>query len=206
MKKLKLKPDLGLKSLIFVAVAAVLITADLLTKYFEERYNWHAKIIPNWVEIESGIRNPGCAFSFLNEHPEVGQPILITFTFILLAALVCAFIFLPRRFVILKTSISIVIAGAVGNLVDRLMFRSVRDFFGLNMFGSMTYCNLADFFIVIGVVLAVLDLMFLNDWAVFPLTKTAKEAQAKRKIEEEMEPAAKLSENTDDSGKDSDGE
>lgn len=205
MLKKKLKPDLGLKSLIFVAVAALLVTADLLTKYFEEFYNWHAKPIKNFIEIESGIRNPGCAFSFLNEHPEVGQPILITFTFILLAALIFAFIFLPRRFVVLKTSISIVVAGAVGNLVDRLMFRSVRDFFGLNMFGNMTYCNLADFFIVIGVVLAVLDLMFLNEWAVFPLTKSAKEAQAKRKLEEEMEHAVKPDENYD-GGNSEDGE
>ena len=54
----------------------------------------------------------------------------------------------------------------------------------------MTYCNLADFWIVIGVALAVVDLMFLNEWAVIPLTKKAKAAQAARKAQEEAEKAA----------------
>ena len=73
--------------------------------------------------------------------------------------------------------------------VDRLAFNYVRDWFGLWMFGSIAFCNLADFWIVIGAILAVLDLMFLNDWAVFPLTKRAKAAQQARKEEEDKENA-----------------
>ncbi len=131
-----------------------------------------------------------CAFSFLNNNPQIGQPILITLTFILLALLIFAFICLPERFTVLKTAIAIVIAGAIGNLVDRIAFFYVRDWFGLWMFGGMTFCNFADFWIVIGVALAVIDLMFLNEWAVFPLTKKAKAAQAERKAQEEAEKAA----------------
>lgn len=185
MLKKKLKPQVGKKSLILLAVAAVLVAADLVTKYLEEKFVWSAKIIPGFVEISNSIRNPGCAFSFLNEHPEVGQPVLITLTFVLLAVLIFAFIFMPERFTLLKLAVTMVISGAVGNLVDRLAFRSVRDFFGLNMFGMMTFCNLADFWIVIGTALAVVDLLFLNEWAVFPLTKKAKAAQAAKKAEEE---------------------
>jgi len=185
MLKKKLKPQVGKKSLILLAVAAVLVAADLVTKYLEEKFVWSAKIIPGFIEISNSIRNPGCAFSFLNEHPEVGQPVLISLTFVLLAVLIFAFIFMPERFTLLKLAITVVIAGALGNLVDRLMFRSVRDFFGLNMFGMMTYCNLADFWIVIGTALAVIDLLFLNEWAVFPLTEKAKAAQAAKKAEED---------------------
>lgn len=178
---------MGYLSLLLIAAAVVLVTADLVTKYLEEAFSWKAVIIPGFIEISHGIRNPGCAFSFLNQHPEVGQPLLISMTFVLLAVLIFAFVFLPERYALLKVSLTLIIAGALGNLVDRLMFRSVRDFFGLNMFGMMTYCNLADFWIVIGAIIAVVDLLFLNDVAVFPLTKRAKAAQAARREEEERQ-------------------
>lgn len=192
IKKLKLKPHIGLKSIILIVASVVLLAADLLTKYFEEKNNWQLKIIPGFAEIEGGgiHRNGGCAFSFLNNNPQIGQPILITLTFILLALLIFAFICLPERFTVLKTAIAIVVAGAIGNLVDRIAFFYVRDWFGLWMFGGMTFCNFADFWIVIGVALAVVDLMFLNEWAVFPLTKKAKAAQAERRAQEEAEKAA----------------
>ena len=185
MIKKKIKPNIGVLSIILIVVIALLIASDLVTKHLEEAYHWNKVIIPNFIEINCCKRNPGCAFSFLDENPEIGQPILITVTFLMLAVVIFMFIVLPERFVILKVASSLIIAGAVGNLVDRLMLREVRDWFGLNMFGSMTSCNLADFFIVIGAILAVADLLFLNEWAVFPLTKKSREIQAERKREEE---------------------
>lgn len=197
MQKKKLKPHYGKSGIILTIVAAILVAVDLITKFLAKKFAWQTVIIPNFIEIDATIpNNPGCAFSFLNEHPEIGQPILITFTFVLLVLLVFGLLYLPERFLLLKTSVSIVIAGAIGNLVDRLAFRSVRDFFGLWMFGNMTYCNIADFLIVIGAILAVVDLLFLNEWAVFPLTKKAKAAQLARKEEE------KKREENDNSGTD----
>lgn len=191
----KLKPQFGVLTVILLVTIAVLIAADLVTKYLEEQYVWHATIIPNFIEIKSGIHNPGCAFSFLDDNPQIGQPLLITVTFILLAVMIFGFIFMPNRFVALKVAVSLIIAGAIGNLVDRLSFWYVRDWFGLNMFGTLAYCNFADFWIVIGAVLAVLDLMFLNEWAVFPLTKAAKAAQAARKEEEKRQETVAAEEN-----------
>lgn len=190
MLKRKLKPQIGVKSIILIAVCALLITADLLTKYYEEAFFWNVAIIEGWIEIACR-RNPGCAFSFLDENPAIGQPILITLTVLMLAVLIFIFIFTPERCTLLKTAVAIVTAGAIGNLVDRFMFREVRDFIGLNMLfnGDLVYCNLADFCIVIGAALAVIDLLFFNDWAVFPLTKRAKEAQKKRREEEAAEAA-----------------
>lgn len=196
MLKKKLKPHIGVKSIILIAVCAALIALDLLTKFFAKFYDWDVVIIRGWIELDGSIpNNPGCAFSFLNEHPEIGQPIFISLTFVLLVALVGAFVLLPERFTLMKVTIAIVVAGAIGNLVDRLAFRSVRDFIGLNMqFDTerLVYCNIADFCVVIGAILAVLDLMFLDEWAVFPLTKRAKAAQAKRKEEESKKNESRL--------------
>ena len=185
MFKNKIKPNIGILSLILIGVIALLIASDLVTKHLEEAYHWNKVIIPNLVEINCCKRNPGCAFSLLNENPEVGQPILITVTFIMLIVVAFMFVVLPERFVILKIASTLVISGAVGNLVDRLMLHEVRDWFGLNMFGNMTSCNFADFFIVIGSILAIVDLLFLNEWAVLPLTKRAKEIQAQKKLADE---------------------
>ena len=178
----KLKVHIGWKSLILIGVCVALVLVDLLTKIFEEKNGWSFTVIPNFIEVESGSRNPGCAFSFL-ANASWGQTFLIVMTFFMLAALFVVFIFMPERLLILKIAVSMITAGAIGNLIDRIAFREVRDFVGLNMFGNMVSCNFADFWIVLGTVVAVVDLLFLNEWALFPLTKKAKEAQASKKEE-----------------------
>lgn len=176
----KLKVHIGWKSLLLIGVCVALVLVDLLTKIFEEKDGWNFTVIPNFIEVASGSRNPGCAFSFL-ANAEWGQSFLIAMTFILLAVLVVFYIFLPERFILLKVAVSMIVAGAVGNLIDRIAFREVRDFVGINMFGNMVSCNFADFWIVIGTVIAVIDILFINEWALIPLSKSAKAAQAKHK-------------------------
>ncbi len=179
-KKLKLKLNIGKLSAILIAVCVALVLADLLTKIYEERQGWNFAVIPGFLEVASGSRNPGCAFSFLAEA-SWGQPLLISLTFIFLPVVIFIFAVLPERFYLLKVALCMIAAGAIGNLIDRLAYMEVRDFIELNMFGSMTSCNLADFWIVLGAVLAVADILFFNEAAVIPLTKTARSAQAKRK-------------------------
>ncbi len=191
----KLKVHIGWKSLILIGVCVVLVVIDLLTKIFEERDGWNFTVIPNFIEVASGSRNPGCAFSFLSDA-EWGQTFLIVITFIMLAVLTAVFVILPERFLNLKISLCLIYAGAVGNLIDRIAFREVRDFVGINMFGNMVSCNFADFWIVFGTVLAVIDIMFLNEWALIPLTKKAKEAQAKHK-EENLSEQSEISDTAD---------
>lgn len=176
------KSNLKLKSLIYAAVVGILILIDLLTKFYEEKDGWNFNVIPKFIEVRSGSRNPGCAFSFLAEAAW-GQTFLIVATFIMLIAVLAVFFVLPERFIIFKVSLSLIFGGAIGNLVDRLAFRQVRDFVDINMFGNMVSCNFADFWIVFGTVLAVVDILFFNEWAVFPLTKSAKEAQQKKQEE-----------------------
>lgn len=182
----KLRVNIGWKSLVLIGVCIILILIDLLTKIFEERYSesWTFKVIPKFIEFEAGHRNPGCAFSFL-ANASWGQGFLIGMTFVLLALLIAVYVFLPERFIILKVALSMIVAGAIGNLIDRIAYREVRDFVGVNMFGNMVYCNFADFWITFGTALAILDIMFLNEWALIPLTKKAKEAQKKQKGEEQ---------------------
>ena len=194
LKKLKL--NIGWKSLILIGVCVVLVLIDLLTKIFEERDNWNFTVIPKFIVVASGSRNPGCAFSFLAEAAW-GQTFLIVVTFIMLAVLIAVFTVLPERFILLKVAISMITAGAVGNLIDRIAYREVRDFIGINMFGSMVSCNFADFWIVFGTIVAIIDILFINEWALIPLTKQAKAAQAKKSEQPQPEVNADVVETTD---------
>ena len=184
-KKLKLKPHFGKVSAILIAVFIVLLTVDLVLKYCEEKYGWNFTVIPKFIWVESGSRNTGAAFSFLADT-EWGRIFFIVLTFIMLGVMIAAFIFLPERFIGLKTSLAMIASGALGNLIDRLAFAYVRDFVWMNIFGSYACCNFADFYIVLGVVLAAVDMLFFNEWSVFPLTKKAKAVQ-KAKAEKEKE-------------------
>ena len=180
----KIKFNIGWKSLILIGVCVALILVDLLTKIFEERDSWNFIVIPKLIEVESGSRNPGCAFSFLADAAW-GQIFLIIMTFLLLVVLVAGFIIMPEKHLLLKISLCLIISGAIGNLIDRIAYREVRDFVNVNIFGSMAACNFADFWIVFGTIIAVIAMLFIDEWSVFPLTKSAKAAQEKRKQESE---------------------
>ncbi len=171
-----LKIQVSKKTLIFLGVFIILLACDLITKHLEEAFAWNFTFIPNLIWVESGHRNSGASFSFLADVAW-GQPLLKALTIVLILALIIAFFLIPERFTLLKLAIVLVIAGAIGNLVDRFMFDEVRDFVWLWMIFTEACCNFADFWIVIGVALIVVDMMFLNEWAVFPMTKKAKAAQ-----------------------------
>ena len=191
-KKFKLKVHFGKVSAILIAVFAVLLTTDLVLKFCEEKYNWNFTVIPKLIWVESGSHNYGAAFSFLSDT-EWGRIFFIVLTFIMLGVMVAAFLLLPERFVGFKTALAMLASGALGNLIDRLAFGYVRDFVWVNIFGNWACCNFADFWIVFGVIWAVIDIMFLNEWAVLPLTKSAREAAKKRELAEKEK-----AENTED--------
>ena len=182
-KKLKLKIHFGKVSAILIAVFAVLLTADLVLKFCEEKYGWNFTVIPKLIWVESGSHNYGAAFSFLSDT-EWGRIFFIVLTFVMLGVMTAAFVLLPERFVGFKTAIVMIASGALGNLIDRLAFGYVRDFVWVNIFGNWACCNFADFWIVFGVIWAVIDILFINEWAVLPLTKSAKEAAKNRELAE----------------------
>lgn len=177
----KLKISIGKSGAILIAVFAALLALDLILKYCEEAYKWDFTVIPKFIEVSYGSRNTGAAFSFLADT-EWGRVFFIVLTFIMLAAMIFGFLILPKRFVILKTALVMVASGALGNLVDRLAFAYVRDFVWMNVFGNWACCNFADFYIVLGVILAIVDVLFLDEWAVFPLTKKAKERVERKEL------------------------
>lgn len=178
LKKL-FKIQFGVKSAIILAFFVLLLASDLILKWAEEAYDWNFTVIPNWIWVESGVRNNNIAFGlgetvFATASGKIGL-IVATSLFCLVLALV--WLFIPERFTFLKVCLAMIVAGAIGNVVDRAIFFNVRDFVWLNMLFTDACCNFADFWIVIGAVLMMVDIAFLDEFALIPLTKKAKEAQ-----------------------------
>ncbi len=102
------------------------------------------------------VYNPGAAFSFLADQGGWQN------TFLVLAVAVSAYLvraILRDEFATLgKTGAAMIIGGALGNVIDRLIHGHVVDFL-LFYWQNWFYpaFNIADSFICVGAVLAVLD-------------------------------------------------
>lgn len=178
----RIKANFGIKSAVFIGIFAVMLAADLITKYCAEQYGWNFTIIPSFIVVVNVVHNDGASLS-MGSGTTWAQPLFIAITFIMIPVFIAAALLLPKRANLLKFCIYMALAGALGNLVDRLAFGYVRDFISMD-WGFVDYvCNLADVWLMVGLVIAVIDLLFLNEWAVFPLTKRARSAQKKREEE-----------------------
>ena len=141
---------------IILIVAAVVL--DQLTKFlitFNMQLGAQIPVIDKFFYI-TYWRNKGAAWGIFQN----GRLIFIPFTII--AAIVLAYVLVKADNKMLKLSVSLILAGAVGNLIDRTFHGSVVDF--LQFFiGSYEFpvFNVADMSVVIGTgILAVYMLFF----------------------------------------------
>ncbi len=166
-------------------IFAVFLAVDLITKAWAE-----------WYELAFGldqpdyflgivkltyVQNRGIAFGIASDDPFV-MAIITGVTFLLAFLLIVAFFTIFRNNMPVRICLAVVEAGAVGNIIDRFTLGYVRDFIDVRLILSYV-CNLADIYIVFGVVVLVFIILFIGKNAVFPLTKKWRE-QAKKEDEE----------------------
>lgn len=145
--------------LIDLLIAAVLLSFDQFTKYL---VTLHLKNRPALVLIDGVLElqyfeNTGIAFSLFQNRKSF---ILITGFFVL--ALVLFFLFrVPRqkKFRAVHVLMSMLIAGALGNIVDRIRFDYVVDFISFVLIHYPIF-NVADCYIVVSAILLFLLFMF----------------------------------------------
>jgi len=131
------------------------VIADQLIKYVvTARTLLHQSIVlfPGFLSI-THIRNSGAAFSMFSGHNAILALIGITF-------IVFIGYYLPRlarKSLWGGLSVALIMAGALGNLIDRMMRGYVIDYIDVKWFSIF---NLADVYINIGVALLILLLIF----------------------------------------------
>lgn len=156
---------LSIKYRILVLIAPVILIFDQWTKILitsNFSYGESLPIIPGFFSL-TYIRNKGAAFGFLSTaHPEFRVPFFFIVPSLALITVMYLIHKLPSTNRLLSTAFSLVMGGAVGNLLDRLNYGYVVDFLDFN-FGTYHYpsFNVADSAICVGVALMVWD-MFTN--------------------------------------------
>ncbi len=99
------------------------------------------------------IHNPGAAFGL-----NIGSPLIHTVVSIVaLSILVYLFWTMPRQNRLLRFALTLVLGGAVGNIIDRFRLEAVIDFFDFGI-GALRWpiFNFADSFVTVGIFLLAL--------------------------------------------------
>lgn len=142
----------------WLALACGILLADQLTKYVVIQHFTVSKVI----EVTSFfnlvlVYNAGAAFSFLSDASGWQREFFIAI------ALIAAvwIIYLLRRYgkqTLFCFALSLVLAGALGNVIDRILFGSVVDFLDFHAYGyHWPAFNVADSAISLGAALLIWD-------------------------------------------------
>lgn len=144
--------------MIYFFIIAALTIIDQWIKYLTETYlkPIHSyPIIQNVFHLTYG-RNTGAAFSILQGK----QTFLIILTSITIAALL---FYMARNVkdgsILLKLSITFIIGGALGNLIDRVRLNYVVDLYDFILINFPVF-NTADIFVVLGTIGLACTLLF----------------------------------------------
>jgi signal peptidase II len=146
----------------WIAIGA-LVVADQLTKLLVVReipLHESVTVVPGLLDL-THVRNTGAAFGFLNAVEFPGKPVVIVLVALLALAGVAAYAaHLPREHKWARVGLLAVIAGAAGNLIDRVRQGYVVDFVDAYWNGWHFWAfNVADAAITVGVAIIILDLL-----------------------------------------------
>ena len=157
--------------IIWMVVALVIVAADQLTKWaIVEWVALYDKVPLNSFVNLTHQRNPGAAFSFLADAGGWHRWFFVT----LAAGVSCVIAVWLWRIrhqgqAVLGAGLALVLGGAVGNLIDRINHGYVVDFIDVYYRDwHWPAFNLADSAITCGVVLMLIDGLFLSSSAKQP--------------------------------------
>jgi signal peptidase II len=148
-----------------IAVSILIVVLDQITKW----------VILKWVPLYDKIavtsfinithqHNRGAAFSFLADASG-WQRWFFTGLAVVVSAAIVVWLWRIRkeRPLVLSTGLSLVLGGAVGNVIDRIRFGYVVDFIQVLIAGwPFPSFNVADSAITVGAGLLIVDALFIS--------------------------------------------
>jgi|APSaa5957512535_1039671.scaffolds.fasta_scaffold90592_2 signal peptidase II len=146
----------------FFLLSAVLVIFDQLSKHYitaNFTYGVPQQIL-SWLNF-TWINNTGAAFSFLADMGGWQRWFLSGVSIIASIALGVWLVVTPSQQWLLRLTIALILGGAFGNLIDRVMLGFVVDFISVHYDKKYYFAtfNIADSAISIGVVLLLIDMI-----------------------------------------------
>ena len=145
-----------LYKLIYPVLIILLVVLDLFSKdyaannfLFSQSYSTFIPFIDFLL-----IYNSGIAFGIFDGYGNLASNLLLVITIFILIYLIR--LLAKEKVQIAKFALSLIIGGALGNIIDRFIDGKVTDFLHLE-FGSFSFFifNLADAFITLGAILII---------------------------------------------------
>ena len=130
-------------------IATIIVVIDQITKVLVRRYLPLGEMWNPWEWMMPyarliHINNTGAAFGMFKN----GNPIFMTLAVIVSGAIIYYYPRIPANEKLIRFSLSLQLAGALGNLIDRIIFGQVTDFVSV---GNFAIFNVADSSITVGV-------------------------------------------------------
>lgn len=146
-------------NVIYYLIAVFVIALDQITKILVVKnmeLGESIQIIDNFLNITSH-RNTGAAWGIL-----AGQ---MWFFYIITVIVVIGLVYylqtMGKSHILLGTSLGLMLGGAIGNFIDRVVRKEVVDFVDTNIFGyDFPVFNVADSALTIGVILLMIFMLF----------------------------------------------
>ncbi|MBP8695943.1 MAG: signal peptidase II [Syntrophobacterales bacterium] len=143
--------------LLFVITVLVIAVLDQVTKiYIDTHMTLHESIpvVQGFFNI-TYVRNPGAAFGFLADASPTVRALFLIGVSILASGLIVYYIVkMKTEDILLTYGMSLILGGAVGNLIDRIRLGEVIDF--LDVYISTYHWpafNVADSAVTVGAVI-----------------------------------------------------
>ncbi len=145
-----------MKKKIFIS-SFIFLIVDILSKVIVRNtltLNESIPLIPNFFNLTYVI-NSGAAFSILE-----GKQLFLIILSIFVLGFLIYYIRKEKVTIFQVFYYSLLIAGILGNLLDRIIYNGVIDFFSFQLFSyNVPIFNIADTYIVIGVGLIFIELI-----------------------------------------------
>ena len=147
-------------ALLGVLLCGGLIAADLLTKLTASKLGSREVVLIPGVLSLSYIENHGAAFGIMQGR----QWLLIVISAVIIAAAVvfCIRRIRDTRYRYLRVLTVFLVAGALGNMIDRIMLGYVRDFIYFKLIDFPVF-NVADIYVTVSAVLILIWIILHGD-------------------------------------------
>lgn len=141
-------------------IVAFIVALDQLTKYLAKTYLKPVGSVPLIQNVFhfTYVENRGAAFGILQNQ----RWLFIVLT-VVISAVIVYYLFTRRQeSIVLTIALSMILGGAIGNLIDRLRLGYVVDMLHFVLIDYPVF-NVADSFVVIGTILLAYYILFTAD-------------------------------------------